>query len=569
MRKQILALLASWALILAGFAVPAKGQQQSAYVAGERNAQQYAYGYGNVSGANIALGNTATGTQTVTVCPGIRTTADGRQVLMFATNAPVTFDQGFPSQETVTPTSVSLTVPGAVAGQGGDQPCAQITGSFSFTHGASLFTNQVRSGTFGLQEAINDAASAGGTVTVGQDWGGNNGILAAAVPYASVSIADKRFGTTQFWFPGATTSTVISAPTTLTATTVGFGLNGANTTGGSYNGASTYHVAVACVDVLGNESQPSADFSALTAGSGTTNQIGIAAPAAQTGCVGWVPYISLAGGTYALAYRVPLATYSNGVPTSNGVCALTTIETVTAACKITNTTYGQVGVNAVVSALTVNTARIWVGVGGTSSTSDVVGNSNARTTYGYVPGGHVGLPAIAETSFAFSAATAPATTVPAIVGTIHLPPGYMNVVGRTIRICGTITEGAGSTATVEQVSFYWNADGSNTTGAGVLLPGPTLTSTLSATPKFQFCQNLTTTVAGAGATAGSIQTTQGYITAVNGAAGTAGVTTPTIPGAATASLNLAQEARIDIDYLHTTGTDGAPTLTNLSVEAVN
>jgi hypothetical protein len=100
----------------------------------------------------------------------------------------------------------------------------------------------------------------------------------------------------------------------------------------------------------------------------------------SAGAVGYVPYISLASGTYALAYRVPL---------TSTVCALTPLETTIAACAVTNATYGQTGSNAIVSALTVNTARIWVGLGGTSSTSDYVGNSNARTTYAYAPSSQV------------------------------------------------------------------------------------------------------------------------------------------------------------------------------------
>jgi hypothetical protein len=576
-RKALISLLVAYVLILAGWAPPVLAQQGTAasYVAGERNVAWYNFGKGSVQGAYITSGNTATGSQTITVCPAFRPLPDGRVVNLFGgpglASVPITVDaQSSTNVETVTPTAVALTTPQQLQGSNQAVSCAQITASFSFTHAPSQNTHQVISGDGGVQEAINDAAPAGGgVVTVGADSAGfvTNAILAAAVPYANVSIADKR-AALQYWNPAPTTTTTITAPTTLTATTVGFGLNGANTTGGTYTGASTYHVAVACVDVMGNESQPSADFSGLTAGTGTTNQIGIAAPAAQTGCVGWVPYISLAGGSYALAYRVPVATYSNGVPTANGVCALTQIETITAACKITNSTYNQTGVAAIVSALTVNTARIWVGVGGTSSTSDVVGNSSARTTYAYAPGARLAIGNV-QTYNAFAAATAPATTVPAIVGTIHLPPGYMNFVGRSIRICGTIQGGGASTATVENVAFYWDADGSNATGAGVLLSGPTLTSTLTGTPAIQFCQTLTTTVSGSGATAGSILSTQGHITIANGAGGTAGVTTMTQPGSAVASLNLAQEARIDIDYLHTTGTDGTETLKNLTVEAIN
>ena len=187
---------------------------------------------------------------------------------------------------------------------------------------------------------------------------------------------------------------------------------------------------------------------------------------------------------------------------------MTKIETTVAACAVSNATYGQSGSAAIVSALTVNTARIWVGLGGTSTTADLVGNSAARTTYVYAPSSHPAIPGVVTSYTAFAGATAPATTVPAIVGTIHLPAGFMNYVGKTVRVCGLVQEAsAGSTSTITQFNLVWDADGSNTTGAGVLLGGPKTTSTLpgSAADQWYFCQNLKTTVSGAGVTAGSIQ----------------------------------------------------------------
>lgn len=555
--KKFLALLATVSLaVIFGITAPVPAAAQNTASQLSRVAAKYvATNYASWRSSVVSGPSVASTAAIIVTNP--QALVDGRTIFPFSVTAPVTVDG-----DTETPTAVSaIACPSNAQATNG---CTSITAAWAAGHPGGQ--NNVSSGTFGLQEAMNDANGyGGGTVAVDNTWFGTDAMIQTSVPYGNVQIEDTRKGIVQYWTPNATSATVIAAMPTLTATTVGFGLNGANTTGGFYTGASTYHVATACVDVMGKESQPSADFSGLTAGSGTTNQIGFLAPVAQTGCVGYVPYISLGGGTYALAYRVPLATYVNGNLTSTGVCTLTTIETITAACKIANTTYGQTGSNAIVSALTVNTARIWVGVGGTSSTSDVVGNSGARQAYAMTPGIHVGTPGTGSVELAYTAATAPATTVPAIVGTIHLLPNYMNFIGRTIRICGTLKENAGSTATVETIGFYWDADGSNATGAGVLITGPTITTTLSATPNFQFCQDLTTTVSGAGATAGSIQATQGYITAVNGAAGTVSVTTPTVPGAAIGSLNLAGEARIDIDYLHTTGTDGTVQLLDLSV----
>lgn len=570
MKKFLAVLLAAVAV---SFAIPTQAQQPGSTlsrVAGDFIAANYQYR------SSVVQGVSATGVGTIIVS-NPQALPDGRTVNPFSVTAPVTVDG-----ETETPSSVSATTCPTNAIQ--NAGCTAITATWSAIHPGGQ--NNVTSGTFGLQEAILDAAGCGyspatgilctgngGIVVVDKSWGGTNATLNAAVPFAQVSIEDKRSSVPSYWKPQQSTATVIAAMPTLTATTVGFGINGANTTSGTYTGSSTYHVATACVDLMGNESQPSTDFSGLTAGTGTTNQIGIIAPVAQTGCVGYVPYISLGAGSYALAYRVPLATYTNGVPTANGVCTLTTIETITAACAIPNTTYGQLGSNAVVSALTVNTARIWVGVGGASTTADVVGNSNARQSYAYIPGASVGVPHV-QASLAFSAATGPATAVPVVLGTIHLQPGFLNFVGKRIRICGNATSQGGSTATVDQIEFYFDADGSNTTGAGVILPAAKITNTLSATPAMSFCQTLTTTVAGAGATAGTLLVGKGELGETMSVAATTAANFFTVPnivvaGSTVGSLNLAGEARLDVSLLHTTGTDGTWTLNDVTVEELN
>ncbi|HEY6339325.1 MAG TPA: hypothetical protein VIW68_12600 [Candidatus Sulfotelmatobacter sp.] len=563
------------AVLMLGAAGVAYGQA-TPYPGDSRFASYFpARNYGQWT-ARTSAGQFTAGTYTITVSgPGFVTTPSGTTFIPFAVGTPIQVGSAAAGvQETVTPTAVSgcslVAAPQAVC---------NITAVFNFGHGPGT---PIISATNGLQEAINVAqANGGGHVIVDQAWytsGGTTALITGAIPFPGVSILDMSQGTAQYWNPGATTTTVIAAPATLTNTTVGFALNGANATSGTYNGASTYHVAVACVDLEGNESQPSADFSGLTAGTGTTNQIGIAAPAqpAGGGCVGYVPYISIAGGTYALAYRVPVATYSNGVATANGVCTLTQIEKITAACAIVNTTYGQLGSNAIVSATTVNTARIWVGLGGASTaTGPVVGNTNARQTYGYVPGNRTGVPALTS-SIVFTANTGATSTNPGVWGTIALPPGYMNFVGRAIRVCGQATAGAGSSATIDTIELIWDADGSNATGAGVILAGPKWTNTLAATPSFNFCQDIVTTVAGSGATAGSIQAMNGWgvetvstATTTTAAAASNWLTAVTNNAAAVGSLDLAQEARIDVSLLHTTGTDGAFTLNSISVTPLN
>lgn len=507
-------------------------------------------------GVQVVTGNSTTGSSSIVLRAGYLVLGDGRSILPFSVTAPITINDA--NQETVTPTAVSNC--NNLKGQSQDYPLVTctITASFSNLHGAGAI---VSSGTVGLQEAINDAFSkGGGTVVVDQNWtskGGTTAMLAAAVPYQNVAILDSRLGIPQLWTMTPGTTTTVAAPTTLTALTA----VPSTTPAGSY-GTGTYFIAIAYVDAMGNEGQPSASFSEAGLASGS---FVFTTPAASAGAVGFVPYISLTSGTYALAYRVPV---------SSTICTLTKIETTTAACAVTNSTYAQTGSTATVTAITVNTARLWVGLGGTSTTADYVGNSNARTTYIYAPSNHVGTPGMVSASTAFAGATAPATTVPAVLGTIHVPAGYMNYVGKTVRVCGLFTEAsAGSTATVVTLELLWDADGSNTTGAPVIVSKIPITATLvtSNADQFTFCQNLKTTVSGASTTAGSIQAGAGFMTYSYGTVTTvAAAAGPTLGAAAVGSLNLAGEARIHVTYLHVTGTDGAaPTLTDLTFEDVN
>lgn len=480
-----------------------------------------------------------------------------KKIFPFAVNVPVTVIDGSLTETALAETTVVAPTAATGASAGPNPYFCSFTATFANAHNSGV---TIVSGDGGLEEAINDAAlgANGGIVTVDSSFGSTN--IASLVGYGNVSIEDLRGPLVQYWNLTPSGTTTVAAPATLTAVTA---LPSA-TPVGAY-GTGTYHIAIAYVDAMGNESQPSADFS--EAGLATGSFI-FSPPAASAGAVGYVPYISLTSGTYALAYRVPL---------TSAICTLTKIETTIAACAVANTTYGQLGATATVTAITVNTARIWVGLGGTSTTADIVGNSNSRTTYAYTPSSHPGIQGIVPASTAFAGATAPATTVPAVLGTVQLPAGFMNYVGKTIRLCGLFTEAsAGSTSTVTEVEFLWDADGSNTTGAGVIIHGPKTTSTLpgSAADQWYFCQNLKTTVAGAGVTAGSIQAGAGFLSETSGVNGTATAVgwgnAPTLGNAAVASLNLAGEARIDITYVHTTGTDGAaPTLTDLTVEVLN
>jgi hypothetical protein len=549
-------------------AVGAHAQANVSYEMGERNAQQFAYGWGAIPGAHVVIGNTATGTQTDLVCPAFRATADGRVIQIFSAAAPtpVSFDTGTGSAETVTPTSVSIVT--APSGVEADQQCAQITGSFSFAHAPSQNVGQVRSGSFGLQEALNDAGAAGGVVIVDNTWGGTNAMLIAATPWPSVSIADKRNGQVQYWSPQGAAA-VIGTPATLTAVTA----LPSTTPVGTFT-ATNYNMCIAYVDIYGQEGTCSVTF--VNTGAGATSSFIFSPPAASAGAVGYTIYIGLTGaGAGTLQYKVPLVTQPTVVgayPVSNGVCVLTKVETTTPACAVANTTYGQAtGATATVSAITVATSPIQPYTSIVSTTAIHVPNPGGRATYVYTPGLHLGYPGVPAAELVFPASGSAASTVPTVLGSVNIPPGFMNYVGRTLEICGKFGIVTGSTTTVLNLSIDWSSMGQDNAGLPVTVTniGETPASAFSTKEMDSFCFDLQTTVAAATATGGSINTTYGIINTsgvVSAAAGQGGGA-DSITGA-TALLNLALDARVNIVYTHTTGTF-APTLQNLTVKVVN
>lgn len=538
------------------------------FVAGHFIANNYVFS-GSQS-VQLYTGNAATGSSSITIRGGYIVLSDGRHVVPFAVGVPIVVSDASP--ELIVPTSVSGCYNSQGENQDGILVTCTITAVFANLHyaGASIL-----SGTGGLAEAVNDAVNwGGGVVTIAPGWSLNisctncyaskSAAIAAILPFQGVSIEDDTLGAPQYFNIGPSTTTFIATPSTLTSSTVGFAINGANATGGTYTGASTYHVCVAYVDIGGNEGACSADFSGLTAGTGTTNQIGFSAPAASTGAVGYTAYISIASGTYALAYQVPITTL---------VCTPTKIETITPACALTNATYGQTGSAAVVSALTVNTSPIALQLGGANNQLGT-GNSGAHTTYAYVASSHAGATTLLTANLPFTATAGGATSTQQVVlATLPIPAGFMNAVSKTIRVCAKLKQTLANSPTIENWQVYLDGAGSNTAGAPVQLANIQGTATFTNVAyNGSFCENFTTTVSGAGTTAGSIIGGANVTSMGIASAPTNLVTMLDTLNAAVGSLNLAGgggfTSRLHIVSQHTTGADGASQVLSVSAEVL-
>lgn len=519
--------------------------------------------YGRWTIHSINAVSAGAGTMTLDNC-FINVGADNRKIFPFAPGGlgpfpSITVVDGSNTETALAVTGV--TTPTAAGPSAVNAFSCSITATFANAHSTGV---TLVSGDNGLLEAALDAAASNvGLVTIDSTSGITAAQLIAATVVPTVAFEDLRQPAAQYWNLSQTASTFLAVPSTLTATTVGFALNGANATGGAYTGNSTYHVCVAYVDVAGQEGACSADFSGLTAGtSAATYQIGFAAPAASTGAVGYTVYISLASGTYSLAYQVPL---------TSTVCKLTTIETVTPACALTNTTYNQVGSAAVVSALTLSTSPVDMQLAGVSGTL-LTGNPNGRTTYGYVAASHLAPYGILPIYLAFTAGGIGSAT-PIAIGTFNIPAGAFNMVGNQLRICGKYAN-TDASSTVQNINIYYDAPGSNTAGSPVQIASLAASATtIGANPGTgNFCWNGHTTVAGAGATAGSIIgdfSLLNYYLSATPAVTFLGGDSKT---AAVGSLNLAGTAgfstRISIVHTNTSG-NNTPQLVALTFEDLN
>lgn len=160
-------------------------------------ATDYAYGINKaMQPAQVYIGATATGAQTVTVTPGKMVAvgqSSGRVFTPYSTHAPILIGAGS-NQETVTPSAVTIQYQVPVA------TSALITATFSNIQGQGA---EVASGTAGLQEAILDCqAAGGGQVVVDSLWtsyGGTTAMVLAAYGDATVQITDVRSGA-EVWY---------------------------------------------------------------------------------------------------------------------------------------------------------------------------------------------------------------------------------------------------------------------------------------------------------------------------------------------------------------------------------
>lgn len=535
-KQRLLALL----LIACGAITPTVAQNRTAF-AGQRNAIAYSYGTGAAPGGQVVMpsplvvdiGNAATGSQSITVAFGSVTAGDGTVFTPLNINAPI-FVGGPTNQEKVTPSAVSCTTPTIY------DTCT-FTATFANTHGRG---EQITSATFGLQEAINiQNALGGGQVAIDLSWqlaGGTAAIITAAAPFSNVVIEDNRATPATYWSMQPTTLTLLAAPTTLTATTVASG-----TATGTWTAADTFF-CITYVDALGGEGPCSATYDFTLTASVAVNFTAAAAPA-STGAVGWRAY---AGSSYALAYLLPITSAN---------CVLTTLETVIPACAI--------GVAAVFPTANTTTTQLKPA----PATPLAAANNpvpQGHTTFAYEPS--AGLPVPFQTHFGPFPAMSGGTTAGqvAVLGSMQLPAGYLNQIGRTVRVSGKMIVATAATTTTPSIILKLGWAGGDTAGAGIAVCTMTTTSALGVAATYNLPFSCTMTTNAVGATAiGSLQPDGWADFAVQGGT-TAAVAIVDTGTAAIGSLGLFSQNTLYVYFTGATSTTSSLQLMDLHFETL-
>ncbi len=463
--KKFLVFLLAVALLIAPSAGYAQGGNATPYANNPRFGNVFpALVYGQWLERASGGGGTAGTTYSLTMPRGyVNTTGGGASFVPYSTLVPITVGIGT-VQETVTPTAVSGCGPGVIT----LNQCT-VTAAFTYAHGVGT---PVQSASKGVNEAALVAwKNGGGQVEIDAPWfssGGTAALITAAPVLPNVSILDESYGVSRNW-NATPTGLSVATPTTLTAqaacdSTHQF-CSDANVVGSASWGGTVYG-CVSYVDIMGNEGPCSATASFTSVAS---KAIDVAAPAASAGAVGYVVYLSLSAGSYALAYQVPSTSLN---------CTLTTLETATPACAVANTTYGQAastfGADALfnggsqIGTYPVNTAMLYPVLATTAQTITAQHPmTNSSLTYSYAPGSRVGACGTSSINTVQLAAAggisgSSATTVPQPLGSWTIPANCFNYIGAEFRVSGKFTYTDGGSGTSTKVIVSWDSNATNT-----------------------------------------------------------------------------------------------------------
>jgi hypothetical protein len=460
---------------------------------------------------------------------GYVTTPQGQSFTPFTVTTRITVGIGA-VRETVTPTSVSGCGISSVS-------VCTVTAVFSFAHGAGT---PVISGSGGFDEATNIANQNGGGVVLVS----NNTSITDALITASTAIfpnvqVESFIGSANPTFYQITPTTLTAlatpavrtaaaaCPTPIVATTV------CDNTAvvGTFTAAAQF-VCVFYVDQMGQKSPCSTTANYTSAGS-----VGIffASPAASTGAVGWGAAIGITG--LSTAYQMP-------IPAN---CPLSVAENVTPAIAM--------GQSCTFTTPTTATALHPGYVVNTYNPNDVTHTTWAYQARNAAPicGG------LMQDWTPFLATAGGTTTQKQVIGSVEIPNGCLNQIGKTLRVSGKV---AMTNGTSETPQFLIQLGPSFTTGTPTNICTLTDTTALTAAANStEFTCTMTTNATGSSGTImpGGFALTQLQAGTTAGAGAV---------DSATAAItdNIAGTTTLYITYIGSGGTSTAVQLMDLHLE---
>jgi hypothetical protein len=262
-----------------------------------------------------------------------------------------------------------------------------------------------------------------------------------------------------------------------------------------------------------------------------------------------------AGASYNLAYLLPINATS---------CTLTTLELVVNACAIgSNGTW--LAPQLTTTSLRPN-ATVTAGALASPTVNISATQPQGHTTFAYAP--YNGIPVPFQTNYGpFPQYGSTTSGQVDTLGSINLPAGFLNTIGRTVRLTGKLALGTVNTATLPTLTVVTSWAGGTTAGVGITgctFGGVAVGS--STTYSGAFTCDMTTNAVGATAVGSTM--TEGYVILQQVGQGSNTALGPYVDTqtAAVGSLGLFSQDTINIVYTSTTNTTGTAQLLSLHVE---
>lgn len=455
--------------------------------AGRYSALDFAFGTSVTSAPpalQVVAGNSATGAQTITVSAAKDPTQGGQPISILGVGSSVTVG-GASNQETVTITALGTA---SLSGFSPVTGSITLSATFANVHGPQ---DPIGSATFGLQEAINYAASnGGGTVSVTPSWyaaGGTVAMIQAAIVPTISATATQLTSTVrvfdelllEFWAVRSQSLSLVSAPSIPLSTQLA-----PNTLTGTFT-AATYYFNFIYVTAAGGLTVASSQYSVTC----TVNGVSGSGPIAATDVVGYLVASSSTTTTYI---NDPLAATSTGTVIRCGAIACFKIGT-----------------------------PFTISAPGTSALPLVPPLSTAFATVRFAPVASPNMVQPFQTSYAPFTSTGLITTgLTTEAARIDLPTGFLNQIGRTIRVKAQFIFTPVSTAQIIPSLFLYSLYG--TTKVTLWTITPLATSGTTASCGFIECEIVTAATGAAGTLeahglmASSLTTATAPVMAVNG-----------------------------------------------------